>query len=159
MDQDITARLAGLELRLARLRLIALLAFAVAAAAMGWTLMARGDRITEGQMWVAKDAAGVVRGMFGVSGDGVGLTMYDSTGQMRLDVGIAPGGVPGLMLLSKHGEPVVTLNVTNGTAPTLRLTNMADSLRIEVSPRAGQPPVRLQGRERPDTMVARRPGR
>ena len=156
MDQDITARLAGLELRLARVRWIALLAFGVAAGAMGWGLLARADRITEGQMWIAKDAGGVVRAMFGVSADGVGLTMYDSTGQMRLDVGIAPGGSPGILLLSKHGEPVATLNVTDGTVPTLRLTSVADSVRVEVAPRTGDP-VRVRPRERPDTMTARQP--
>lgn len=158
MDQELASRLTAIELRMTRLRMIALLSFAVAAVALGWGLLARADRITEGQMWIAKDEAGVIRGMFGVSADGVGLTMYDSTGQMRLDVGLAQGGSPGIILLSKHGEPVATLNMTEGTAPTLRLTNIADSVRLEVGPRPGEP-IRLRARERPDTMVARRPRR
>ena len=156
MDQELASRLTAIELRMSRLRLITLLSFAVAAAALGWGLMARADRIVEGQMWIARDAAGVVRGMFGVSADGVGLTMYDSTGQMRLDVGLAQGGSPGIIMLSKHGEPVATLNMTEGTVPTLRLSNIADSLRLEIGPRREEP-VRLRARERPDTMVARRP--
>ncbi len=83
--------------------------------------------------------------------------MYDSTGQMRLDVGIAPGGVPGILLMSRSGEPVATLNLVDGTVPTLRLTNVAESTRIEMTPRAGTSPISMRAPGRPDTMVARRP--
>lgn len=151
-----TARLALMEQRLNRLRILAWLAVLVAGASLAWGLFEGNDPITEGQLWVAKDPEGRVRGMFGVTNDGIGLTMYDSTGQMRLDVGIAPGGVPGILLLSKQGEPVAALNLVEGSVPTLRLTNVAERARIEIIPRAGQAPVTLREPGQPDTMTARR---
>ncbi|MDX2056491.1 MAG: hypothetical protein SFV24_01710 [Gemmatimonadales bacterium] len=153
---ETTARLALLEQRLARLRMLVWLAVLVAGASLAWGLFEGNDPIAEGQLWVAKDPEGRVRGMFGVTNDGIGLTMYDSTGQMRLDVGIAPGGVPGILLLSKQGEPVAALNLVEGLVPTLRLTNVAERARIEIVPRAGQPPVVLKEPGQPDTLMARR---
>ncbi|MBL8986151.1 MAG: hypothetical protein JNJ80_07765 [Gemmatimonadetes bacterium] len=153
---ETTARLALLEQRLGRLRMLVWLAVLVAGASLAWGLFEGNDPISEGQLWVAKDPEGRVRGMFGVTNDGIGLTMYDSTGQMRLDVGIAPGGVPGILLLSKQGEPVAALNLVEGLVPTLRLTNVAERARIEIVPRAGQPPVVLKEPGQPDTLVARR---
>jgi hypothetical protein len=97
--------------------------------------------------------------MFGVSPDGVGLTMYDSTGQMRLDLGIAPGGVPGLLMLTPKGEPVATLNLIDGRVPVIRLTNVAESTRVLVQPRGSGGPIDVQSPRRPDTMIARSPGR
>lgn len=142
-------QLASIEQRLGRLRVISLLSFVVAAGALAYALFDRTAAIQEGQLWQARDASGRVRGVFGVSADGVGLTMYDSTGQMRLDVGIAPGGVPGILLLSKTGEPVATLNLVDGTVPTLRLTNVAESTRIEMTPRAGVAPIVVGTPRRP----------
>jgi len=153
---ETTARLALLEQRLGRLRMLVWLAVLVAGASLAWGLFEGNDPISEGQLWVAKDPEGRVRGMFGVTNDGIGLTMYDSTGQMRLDVGIAPGGVPGILLLSKQGEPVAALNLVEGLVPTLRLTNVAERARIEIVPRAGQPSVVLKEPGQPDTLVARR---
>lgn len=153
---ETTARLALLEQRLGRLRMLVWLAVLVAGASLAWGLFEGNDPISEGQLWVAKDPEGRVRGMFGVTNDGIGLTMYDSTGQMRLDVGIAPGGVPGILLLSKQGEPVAALNLVEGLVPTLRLTNVAERARIEIVPRAGQPPVVLKEPGQPDTLMARR---
>lgn len=152
MDQ-----LASIEQRLGRLRVISLLSFAVAAGALAYALLDRTAAVQDGKLWQARDASGRVRGVFGVSADGVGLTMYDSTGQMRLDVGIAPGGVPGILLLSKTGEPVATLNLVGGSVPTLRLTNVAESTRIVMTPRVGAPPIQLGTPGRPDTLIARRP--
>ena len=106
MDQ-----LASIEQRLGRLRVITLLSFAVAVGSLAYALMEKSGAVQDGRLWQARDESGRVRGVFGVSADGVGLTMYDSTGQMRLDVGIAPGGVPGILLMSKSGEPVATLNL------------------------------------------------
>jgi hypothetical protein len=153
---DLARRVAAMEVRLSRLRAISLLSFGVAAGALGWGLMQRADPVTEGQLWIAKDGAGRVRGLFGVSGDGVGLTMYDSTGQMRLDLGIAPGGVPGLLLLSKRGEPVAAVNVPDGGVPTIRLTNLGEETRVDIVPSASATAVRVQGPVQPDTMIARR---
>ncbi len=152
MDQ-----LASIEQRLGRLRIISLLSFVVAAGALAYALFDRTSPVQDGQLWQARDASGRVRGVFGVSADGVALTMYDSTGQMRLDIGIAPGGVPGILLLSKTGEPVATLNLVGGTVPTLRLTNVAESTRVVVTPRAGAPGISVGMPGRPDTSIARRP--
>ncbi|MCC7132849.1 MAG: hypothetical protein IT352_09395, partial [Gemmatimonadales bacterium] len=77
---ETTARLALLEQRLGRLRMLVWLAVLVAGASLAWGLFEGNDPISEGQLWVAKDPEGRVRGMFGVTNDGIGLTMYDSTG-------------------------------------------------------------------------------
>jgi hypothetical protein len=148
---DPNDRLTTIERRLNRLRYLAWAGFLAAGGALAWGLYQRADPITEGQVWVAKDPSGRVRGMFGVSTDGVGLTMYDSTGQMRLDLGIAPGGVPGMILFSKGGEPVAALNLAEGSVPTLRLTNVPERVRVEVVPRAGQPAMIVREPPRPDS--------
>ncbi len=91
----------------------------VAGGAPAYSLMEKTAAVQDGQLWQTRDANGRVRGVFGVSADGVALTMYDSTGQMRLDV--------------------------------------AESTRIEMTPRAGVAPAAVGTPGRPDTMVARRP--
>lgn len=156
---DLTLKLATIEKRVARLRIFTWTAFALAGAALAWGMFERRSPITEGQLWVSRDSEGRMRAMFGVSNDGVALTMYDSTGQMRLDVGIAPGGVPGIMMLSSRGEPVASLNLIEGSIPTLRLTNVAEKARIQLEPRAGQPPLTLREPGVPDTVLARRGAR
>lgn len=139
-DVDRTA-LAALELKLKRVRILALLAFAVAAGALAWGLFERDLPIAEARMWQVRDAQHRVRAMFGVSEGGVGLTMYDTSGQIRLDVGLAPNGGPGLVLLSSSGGAVATLNLTRDGVPSLRLANPGDQTRIQLSPAAGASPI------------------
>ena len=134
-----------------------MLGFILAAVTAVLTLTPRGSAIQEARLWIARDSAGRARAMFGVTGDGVGLTMYDSTGQMRLDLGIAPGNVPGLMMLSRRGEPVATLNLTSDGSPTLRLTNSQMPSRVEVTAAPGKQPLTAQPPIPPDTVIARRP--
>jgi hypothetical protein len=150
-------RLELVERRLRRLRIVAMLAFILAAVTAMISLIPRGAAIQDGRLWIARDSAGRVRAMFGVSGDGVGLTMYDSTGQMRLDLGIAPGNVPGLVMLSRRGEPVATLNLTSDGSPTLRLTNLQMPSRVEVTAAPGRQALTVQPPTPPDTVIARRP--
>jgi hypothetical protein len=152
------SRLRRLEQHLARVRVLAWLAFLVGVGgiAWGWYAESKAD-VTIGRLWIAKDRQGRLRAMFGVSNDGVGLTMYDSTGQMRLDLGIAPGEVPGLLMLSPRGEPVATLNLIDGKVPTLRLTSPAETTRVELRPRSTGDVLVVKGPARPDTAIARRP--
>jgi hypothetical protein len=155
---DIDARLATLERRLKRVRVLALLAALLAAATPAWLLTRPAQVIEESRLWMARDEAGRLRAMLGVTADGVGLTMYDSTGQMRLDVGLAPGGVPGLVLLTPRGEAAATLNLLQDGTPTLRLLDHGQRTRVELAP--GTPPAGLRGEVGlPDTMIARRPRR
>jgi hypothetical protein len=152
------SRLAAVEQRLARVRVLAWLGFLVAVAGIAgaWYAESKSD-VSVGRLWIAKDSQGRLRAMFGVSNDGVGLTMYDSTGQMRLDLGIAPGEVPGFLMLSSRGEPVATLNLIEGRVPTLRLTNPADTTRVELRPRSGGDALVVKSPRVPDTTIARRP--
>ncbi len=155
-DSDaLDARLRAMEQRLVRLRIITLLSFVTAAVALGYTLLRRTDPIVEGRLWIAKDEQGRTRGMFGLTNDGVALTMYDSTGQMRLDVGIAPGGVPGLLLVNGRGEPVATLNASDARGPALRMTDVVQAARVEIVPRTGVP-IQFGVAGPPDTTFARR---
>lgn len=149
------ARLALLERRAARLRILALLAVLLAAATPAWLLSRSDPGLVEGRLWMVRDQGGRVRAIFGVTADGVGLSMYDSTGQMRLDLGLAPGGVPGLLLLSPRGEPVAALNLQQDGGPALRLTDFGARQRIELRP-DGRGVVRMEP-EPPDTMIARQP--
>jgi hypothetical protein len=158
MTQPSPSSLADLERKLGRVRILALLAFLVGAGGFAWGLVERTPAVNEGRLWLARDEQGRVRGMFGVAPDGVGLTLYDSTGQMRLDLGVAPGGVPGLIMLSPKGEPVATINLIEGRIPVIRLTNSAESTRVVLQPRAGAA-LQVQSPERPDTMIARSPRR
>lgn len=152
---DLEARLALLERRAARLRILALLAVLLAAATPAWLLTRADPAMTESRLWMARDQGGRVRAIFGVTADGVGLSMYDSTGQMRLDLGLAPGGVPGLLLLSPRGEPVAALNLQQDGGPTLRLTDYGTRQQVELRP-DGRGPVRMEPQP-PDTMIARQP--
>jgi hypothetical protein len=97
--------------------------------------------------------------MLGITADGVGLTMYDSSGQMRLDLGLAPGGIPGLVLLSPRGEPVATLNLNQQGVPTLRLSDFVQRTRLDLGPGGDHPPVVASPTEPPDTLIARGPRR
>ncbi len=138
---DVRESLRALEAKLKRVRILAWLAVVVAAGSLAWGLLGSGTSIAEGKMWLVRDEQQRVRAMFGVSESGVGLTMYDSTGQMRLDLGLAPNGGPGLLLISPKGEPVATINLNTDAVPTLRLTDVASGVRVEVSPRPGATPV------------------
>ncbi|MEO8450261.1 MAG: hypothetical protein ABI647_10750 [Gemmatimonadota bacterium] len=150
-------RLELVERRLRRLRIVAMLGFILAAITAARTLVPRESAVQEGRLWIAHDSAGRTRMMFGITGDGVGLTMYDSTGQMRLDLGIAPGNVPGLLMLSRRGEPVATLNLASDGSPTLRLTNPQVPSRVDLTAAPGRPPLTMQPPTLPDTVIARRP--
>ncbi|MBX3145622.1 MAG: hypothetical protein KF785_02535 [Gemmatimonadales bacterium] len=151
----LSSRLAVLETRISRLRVVAMLSFGVAATAVGLTLRGQSDTIVEGRLWLAKDDQGRTRAMFGVTNDGVALTMYDSTGQMRLDVGLTQHGAPGLVMLTNRGEPALTLNLSEGSGPTVRMIDPAAQTRLELGPR-------LPGATQfgptvpPDTSIARR---
>jgi hypothetical protein len=135
MEQPpLEARLATLERRAGRLRVVALLAVGLAAVTPAWLLLRGEPPLSEGRLWLARDEVGRVRAMFGVTADGVGLTMYDSTGQLRLDLGLAPGGVPGLILLSPRGEPVAAVNLTQDGTPLFRLSDYRSRTRLELRP-------------------------
>jgi hypothetical protein len=155
---SVDSRLSALEQRLARVRLLAWLGFLVAAASIAgaWYAESKAD-VSVGRLWIAKDSQGRLRAMFGVSNDGVGLTMYDSVGRMRLDLGIAPGEVPGLMMVSSRGEPVATLNLIDGRVPMLRLNNPAETTRVELAPRSRGDALVVKPPPTPDTVFARRP--
>jgi hypothetical protein len=155
-DLDYGARFQELDKKLGRVRILALLAFLVGAGGFAYGLSQRNEEMTEGRLFTARDERGQVRALLGLSNDGVGLTMYDSTGQIRLDLGLAPGGVPGLVMFSPRGEPVATINLIEGRIPVIRLTNVADSIRVLVQPRTPGA-VEVQAPERPDTMFARSP--
>ncbi len=155
-DQDlVSTRLAVLETRLGRLRIVAMLSFGVAAGALGVALLRTADPITEGRLWLAKDADGRTRAMFGVTNDGVALTLYDSTGQMRLDVGLSQAGVPGLIMLTNRGEPALTLNLSDEAGPTVRMVNSAENSRLDIAPRPGGA-IQSGPMVPPDTSIARR---
>ncbi|MEZ4587783.1 MAG: hypothetical protein R2909_15440 [Gemmatimonadales bacterium] len=149
-------RLTTLERRASRLRWVALLAVILAAATPAWLLLGERPAIVESQLWMVRDSSGTVRALFGLTNDGVALTMYDSTGQVRLDLGLAPGGVPGLLLLSERGEPVAALNLRQEGRPVLRLSDFAARERIDLEPKGlvGLPPSEPTP---PDTMIARQP--
>jgi hypothetical protein len=149
-------RVAQLEQRLSRLRILALLTVVIAAIAPAWLLLAAPSGIAESKLWMVRDSAGTVRALFGLTRDGVALTMYDSTGQIRLDVGLAPDGTPGVLLLSDRGEPTAALNLRHGGRPTLRLSDYATRERMDLDPTglSGPPPSAASP---PDTMIARQP--
>jgi len=153
---SLETRLATLERRASRLRWVALLAVALAAATPAWLLLGERSPIVESKLWMVRDSSGTVRALFGLTNDGVALTMYDSTGQVRLDLGLAPGGVPGLLLLSERGEPVAALNVRQEGRPVLRLSDYGARERIDLEPKGltGLPPTEPTP---PDTMIARQP--
>jgi hypothetical protein len=136
-QRSLEVRLATLERRASRLRVLALLAVALAAVTPASLLLRGEPTLSEGRLWLARDETGRLRAMFGVTTDGVGLTMYDSTGQLRLDLGLAPGGVPGLILLSERGEPVATLNLAQDGNPVLRLADFRQRTRLEMRAATG----------------------
>jgi len=149
---DLAARVTLLERRSARLRILAWFGVVAGAGGLAWGIVGADSGVTEGRLWLARDQQGRVRAMFGVSADAVGLSMYDSSGKMRLDVGVAPGGVPGLLLLSSNGEPVATLNAP-ASGPTLRLVRPAESTRVELTPSAA--PLVVVKKGQADSPVAR----
>jgi len=146
------ARLATLERHVARLRVLAWLGVVIGAGSLGWVFATADPPVREGRLWLIRDERGRVRAQLGVSSDGVGLTMYDSAGKLRLDVGVAPGGVPGLVLVSPEGVPVATMNASS-SGPTLRLVGAADTMRVELAPRAT--PLQVLRGGRVDSQVVR----
>jgi hypothetical protein len=119
--ESLTATVALLEKRLGRLRILTLVAFALGAGAVAALLLRQPPAIQEGSLWMARDDQGRVRGTFGVSQTGVGLTMYDTTGRLRLDLGLSPGAIPGLVLITPEGETAAVLNLTERGMPALRM--------------------------------------
>ncbi len=146
-------RIAGLERRLVRLRMLCWLGLVVATGSFAWALRTEPGGVTDGRLWLARDEAGRVRGMFGVTNDAVALTMYDSTGQLRLDVGLAPNAAPGMLMRSAGGDPVAMVTVNDAGIPIVRLTNGAERLRLEVAPRPGATVVVTGAANRPDTIL------
>lgn len=156
-DAPLQDRVALLETRLGRLRLFAQVAFLLAAASMAWGVSRYQPATTGPAVWEARDAGGRLRAVLGLAGDGVGLTMYDSMGQMRLDLGLSPSGVPGLLLVSPRGEPVATLNLAEDGSPLLRMVHPSKRSRMVLRPAADSTWVMRGPPVPPDTLLARRP--
>jgi hypothetical protein len=68
MDQaSVDQRLAVLERRASRLRILFLLTVLLAAATPAWLLLRPTPVLEEGRLWVARDDGGRIRAMFGLT--------------------------------------------------------------------------------------------
>ena len=123
------ARLAYVEKRLGRFRAMFVLLLVLAAGTPVTLLLWPRDEVVA-KAFVVRDDDGRVRGVLGLSGGAVAMTLLDSTGQMRADVGVAEGGTPSLLLLSGAGVPVASLTLQADGAPFLRLTEPSNAHRI-----------------------------
>ena len=100
----------------------------------GYLINAIGNRTIFAQRFVLQDAQGRPMAILGTSPAGVGLSVYDTLGKIRTDIGISPSGTPGVFLFTTSGQTAAAINLTEVGTPSLRLTDPTSGAKLWLKP-------------------------
>jgi len=114
------------------LRWTVLLTLVLAILSLMWGRVWPENGIIEARGFVVTDAAGKVRGTFGFDESGVGLNLQDAQGHWRTGLLVDNTGRPAVFLFDTMPQPVVTLTLQRGGAPSFRLRTPDDAATLQV---------------------------
>ncbi len=129
----------GERLRLAETRLLRLRFFlwglvVLVAIAAGYLINAIGSRTIFAQRFILLDELGRNMAILGTSPAGVGLSVYDTVGRLRTDIGLSPSGTPGVFLFTPQGQTAAAINLTETGVPSVRLTDATSGAKLWLKP-------------------------
>lgn len=150
------SRLALIELRLRRLRILSGLLLLLAGAAAWAAISGPGESLIVSRL-ILEDEAGRQRGVISATGGAPALAFYDSTGQLRGDVGLTQDGRPAMILLDASGRPIYSLTERASGGLTVLLSTPGTGSRVMLRSGTGQETeLSLTGSD--SAMVSLRPG-
>ncbi len=129
--KTLETRLTLIECRLRRLRILSLLLLVLAATAAWAAITGPGKELLVSRI-ILEDDAGRPRGTFSVTGGAPALTFYDSTGQLRGDLGLTQDGRPSMILLDADGRPTYSLTERGAGGLTLLLSAPGTGSRVMI---------------------------
>lgn len=88
--------------------------------------------VVEASGFVVTDRDGQVRGSFAFDQNGVGLNLQDERGLWRAGFLVDNTGRPAMFLFDTVAQPVVTLNLQNSGAPSLRMRAPGNENTLQV---------------------------
>ena len=88
--------------------------------------------VVEASGFVVTDRDGKVRGSFAFDQNGVGLNLQDERGLWRAGFLVDNTGRPAMFLFDTVAQPVVTLNLQNSGAPSLRMRAPGNENTLQV---------------------------
>lgn len=130
--ESLEARVKVLENHNRSLRWTVLLTLVLAILSLMWGRVWPENGIVEARGFVVTDSAGKVRGTFGLDQSGVGLNLQDVQGHWRTGLLVDNTGRPALFLFDTMPQPVVTLTLQRGGAPSFRLRTPDDAAALQV---------------------------
>ncbi len=119
--EALEARVRVLERHNRGLRWTVLLTLVLSILSLLWGRVWPANGIIKANGFVVTDEAGAPRGSFAYDETGVGLSLHDDRGLWRAGFLVDHTGRPALFLFDTVAQPVVTLNLQRGGAPSLRM--------------------------------------
>ena len=126
------ARVRVLEKHNRSLRWTVILTLALSLLGLMWGRVWPSNGVVEASAFVVTDGDGVARGSFAFDQNGVGLNLQDDRGLWRAGFLVDNTGRPAMFLFDTVAQPVVTLNLQSGGAPSLRMRSPGNENTLQV---------------------------
>ena len=114
------------------LRWTVILTLALSLRSLIWGRVWPRNGVVEASGFVVTDRDGKVRGSFAFDQNGVGLNLQDERGLWRAGFLVDNTGRPAMFLFDTVAQPVVTLNLQNSGAPSLRMRAPGNENTLQV---------------------------
>lgn len=138
--QSLEQRVGVLERHNRSLRWTVLLTLVLSLLGLMWGRVWPRNGVVEASGFVVTDREGRVRGSFALDQSGVGLNLHDERGLWRAGFLVDNTGRPAMFLFDTVAQPVVTLNLQSGGAPSLRMRAPGNETTFQVRLGAGGAP-------------------
>jgi len=125
-------RIEVLERHNRSLRWTVILTLALSLLGLMWGRVWPRNGVVEASGFVVTDRDGKVRGSFAFDQNGVGLNLQDERGLWRAGFLVDNTGRPAMFLFDTVAQPVVTLNLQNSGAPSLRMRAPGNENTLQV---------------------------
>lgn len=138
--ESLEQRVRVLERHNRSLRWTVLLTLVLSLLGLMWGRVWPRNGVVEASGFVVTDREGRVRGSFAFDRNGVGLNLHDERGLWRAGFLVDNTGRPAMFLFDTVAQPVVTLNLQSGGAPSLRMRAPGNETTFQVRLGAGGAP-------------------
>jgi len=132
-SDTLESRVKVLEAHNRSLRWTVLLTLLLSILGLMWGRVWPSNGVVEARSFVVIDREGKPRGTLGYDRSGVGLNLQDDHGRWRTGLLVDNTGRPALFLFDTVAQPVVTLNLQRGGAPSLRMRTPDDAATLQVN--------------------------
>lgn len=131
--ESIEQRVKVLERHNRSLRWTVLLTLVLSLLGLMWGRVWPRNGVIEASGFVVKDQQGNERGRFAFDQGGVGLNLQDQRGLWRAGLLVDNTGRPSMFLFDTVAQPVVTLNLQRGGAPSFRMRAPGGETTLQIN--------------------------